>query len=86
VRCCDSRVGGEGLPRGNVYGLPQFGRSHGVSSGFVLGGPIHRLARVSTRMKKMFFPPLYCVDGNERCWIAEVGRGRGRCSIRWICA
>ncbi|OQU80877.1 hypothetical protein SORBI_3007G202540 [Sorghum bicolor] len=46
-----------------------------------------RLARVSTRMKKnCFSSPLDCVEGNGRCRIAEVGRVRGWCSIRWISA
>lgn len=55
MRCCDSGVGSEGIPRRNVPGLPEFDRSSGVSSSFVLGELVQRLARVSTPMKKLLF-------------------------------
>jgi len=87
VRSCDSGLGVKGFlcwNRRNVSGLPEFGR---VSSGFALGEPVQVSSCVNSYEKKnCFSSPLDCVEGNGRCRIAEVGRVRGWCSIRWISA
>jgi hypothetical protein len=64
-------------------GLPEFGR---VSSGFALGEPVQASSCFNSYEKKSPPTPLDCVEGNGRCRIAEVGRVRGWCSIRWISA